>query len=188
MTAKTIKFSLCISPVTLSSLSPRYWICYRSYAANSRFRMACNRFCISEWYSFDLPSYARLKRPSCGSYCFSYVIRVVPPNLSVCSRANKKRRTLPDNDTYQKQHSLECVCWSIWYVLSGFVRRLVASQHLTGCRSPLARLETIPGVTAPKITIMLCAGDFSQNAGCIIHQLEWVVKRLVKNISYKKWN
>ena len=72
------------------------------------------------------------------------------------------------------------------YVLSGFVRRLVASQHLTGRRSPLARLETIPGVTAPKITIMLCAGDFSQNAGCIIHQLEWVVKYFVKNISYKK--
>ena len=187
MTAETIKLSLCISPVTLSSLSPRYWICYRSYAANSRVRMGCNRFCRAWWYSLTSWVVCVLNARLVPVTVLVMSFLLFLP-LSVYNRTNKKRRTLPDNDTYQKQHSLECVCWSIWYVLSGFVRRLVASQNLTGCRSPLARLETIPGVTAPKITIMLCAGDFSQNAGCIIHQLEWVVKRFVKNISYKKWN
>ena len=98
--------------------------------------MACNRFCISEWYSFDLPSYARLKRPSCGSYCLGYVIRVVP--LLVCSQPHKQKAPYVTGYRYTPKAALDRVRVSqfFWYVQYSLVRRLEAFQarQILSCR------------------------------------------------------
>ena len=107
-----------------------------SYAANSHVRMACNRFCISEWYSFDLPSYARLKSPFCGSYCFGYVICIIPP--LVCLQPRKQKAPYVTGYRYTPKAALDRVRVSqfFWYVQYSLVRRLEAFQarQILSCR------------------------------------------------------
>ena len=98
--------------------------------------MACNRFCISEWYSFDLPSCARLKSRFCGSYCLGYVIRIVPP--LVCLQPRKQKAPYVTGYRYTPKAALDRVRVSqfIWYVQYSLVRRLEAfpARQILSCR------------------------------------------------------